>query len=330
MYRHNTDKRLNGVELQDLEPGMDEDFRSVPMGSHSPLDIGAEVYRDNHAQIRRNRRWIMILVGMVALLGVSVIVLGVRYVPWPPAQPLALQNVTTTAYTTESLTNYLTKSRPETSMSIRPTTLTVTSTVVSTQAVTTTRKAKTSPVTAIVTTTLYLTSTQTTSELTYTTTSSSFKPRCIPPGLYGGEELHQVSSDYDVLLASNLEYAASHGLDIGSQDVFSVALRSIFTCVAREDLSLAAVCETAFVRTDSTILCDGAGYPLSSSRVFATDTSCLSSCTSSTVTPTTADSTSITPITMTRTTDITVPWSPGPSGTLMTHNADEVQAALAY
>lgn len=330
MYRRNSDKRPNDAELQDLEPGVGEDFRSVPMGSHNSLDIGAEVYRDNQAQNRRSRRWIVIFVSVVALLGVSAIVLGVRCAPWPPAEPLGLQNFTTTMFTTESITRYSTKFRTETSTRIQPTTVTVTSIVVSTQAVTTTRMAKTSLVTAIIATTLYLTPTQTTSELTSTTASSLSKPRCIPPGLYGGEELHQVSSDYDILLAGNLEYAASHGLDIGSQDMLSVALRSIFTCVAREDVILAAVCETAFVRTDSTILCDGAEYALSSSQLPATNTSFLSSRTPSTLITTPADSTSIAPITMTRTTNITVPWSPGPSGASVAHKADEVQAALVH
>lgn len=132
-----------------------------------------------------------------------------------------------------------------------------------------------------------------------------------------------MSSDYDVLLASNLENAASHGLDIGIQDVLSVAMRSIFTCVSREDLVLAAVCETAFIRTDSTILCDGAEYLLSSSQVSATNPACLSSCSTSTVGLTTADPNSIPPVTMTRTTNITVPWSPGPSGASVAHMADE-------
>lgn len=330
MYRYNSDKPPTGVELQDLEPGVGEGFRPEPVYSHNPLDIGAEVYRDNQPQNIWNRRWIMILVGLVALLAVLAMVLGVRYVPGPPAQRLGLQNLTTTMFMTESITSYSTIFRTGFSTRMRPTTETVTSTVVSTQAVTTTRKAKTSLVTAIITTTLYFTSTQTTSDLTFTSISPSIKPRCIPPGLYGGEELHQVSSDYDILLAGNLEYAASHGLDIGSQDMFSVALRSIFTCVAKENLILAAVCETAFIRTDSTISCDGAEYPFLSSQVSATNTACLSSCMPSSLTTATSDSTSITPITMTRTTDITVPWSPGPSGASVAHKAGEIQAALVH
>lgn len=305
MYSRNSDKGPNGVELQDLEPGLDEGFRSARLDSHNPLETGAEVYRDNEVQNGTNCRWIMILVGLVALLAVVLaIVLGVHYAPL--TQPLHLRNLTTTtAFTTESITRHVTKYRTETYTKLRSITATVMSIVVSTQTVTTTRKAKTSLVTAIITTTLFLTSTQTTSELASTSMSPSVKPRCIPPGLYGGEELHQLSSDYDVLLTSNLEYAARHGVDIGGQDPFFVALRSIFTCVAKEDLLLATVCETAFVRTDSTILCDGAEYPFSSSQVSSTSIPCLS-CTAAPAIPTTTDTTSVAPITMTRTTYITV------------------------
>lgn len=310
MYRRKSDTRPNDIELQDLGSNGGADSRPVPLDRSDPLSIGTEVNRSEQAQHQRDCRRILVLSSLAAVLVTASAVLGFLYIS-QLTQPPDIQNLTITASTTESFTEFRTKPRTTTAIILQPTTETVISTLVTTQIETTTRKARTSSVTTLVTTTIYLTSTQTTSTSASSSRKTSLSPRCIPPALYGGEELHQLSVDYDILIASTLALAASQGLDIGGQDPLLVSLRSIFTCVAEEDLLLAAACETGYVRIDSIISCDGAAYATASSQVLTPTAAWTSSLNLPEVIPTTANTTTITPVTKTKTTDVVLTRSAG-------------------
>ncbi|KAJ4393430.1 hypothetical protein N0V93_002640 [Gnomoniopsis smithogilvyi] len=316
MYPRNFEKRQNNIELQDLEPCAGDGSHSVPLDLHDPVDIGGEIYRDKQAQLQRQRQCIIFLAVLVALLAVSSIALGVRFVR--PAKPPDTQTLTTVAPTTEYSTKLVTRLRTTTDISIQPTI----ETVISTQTDTTTQRAKASSVTAFITTTLYLTSTQTTNVPVSSTITPSLAARCIPPGLYGGEELHLLSSDYDIIIASSLYYATSQGLDIGNEDLFLEALRSIFTCVAEDDLVLVAACQKAYSRANSTMSCDGPEFSFPASTLSSTVSTWTSSSTLPDVIPTEIDTSSITPVTMTKTTDVDVPWTPGPSRRSISYERD--------
>lgn len=276
-------------------------FNEVPLDHPTPLEIGAEVFRDKEGHRRRSWRTILGLSVLVGILLIATATFSVLYATRINKTPkVQMVITTTTASTTLMLTSTTTATLVSTSTRKRPTTETVTSvsvtvqtttasrtkyltslvttTLISTQPTTVTsisvstetarhKIEETTSVTTIITTTLYLTTTQTSSLAA--SSSSTLPPssdgKCIPPGTYGGEELHVLNAGYDLDIASAVETAASAGVDIGSGDSLVVGLRSIFMCVTEDDLELIAACRQGYLRSFDGIACSGTTYTTTTS-----------------------------------------------------------------
>lgn len=274
----NTSRRPNSIELQDLPGG---GLTNLPLHysqSVDPLGIGAEVFRAKLGQHRRSWRTIMILIFILSLLLIPTSVLGVLYGTQVGAGPDVV--VTTT---TQSTTGFVTLLATLTTTSLQPTTETSMVTVTTVTTALTTRRAKTTSVTAMITTSLFFTTTQTT-VMSITTTTTASAPtisttqidsdssnRCIPGGTYGGKELQDISSAYNVTMTNLLRTAVQSGLAIGTQeDDLTLALKSIFLCQSEDDLSLVDACQQGYVRSPDGISCEGSSVYGSSSSSTGT------------------------------------------------------------
>lgn len=250
------DPQTDNIELQDY--GRDHGLHNVPLDQPNPLAIGAEVFRAKESH--RRRSWATILT-LTALLGVFLITTTVFGVLYGTTQADGLpENLTTTA--TASTVQKATSVTTAIEVSTQPTTETVTETTVSTE--TTRRRAKTTTVsvTAFITTTLYVTSARTIRQ----TASSSIPPSshnyCVPQGWYGGAELHLLNARaYDVDIEDAIRNATdSRLIDIGQDDPFDVALRSIYQCVSADDVDWIMACKKQYVRDTQGISCAGPSY----------------------------------------------------------------------
>lgn len=297
----NRNANPNPRDIEMNEFGRVQDFNDVPLDRPNPLEIGAEVFREKEGQRKRSWRMILGLSVLVGLLLISTATFSVLYTTQMAKAPevhtmmvvttvpttLLLTSLTTTTLvsthkrlttetvtsisvtvemTTVSRTKFLTSFVTTTFVSTQPTT--VTSTSVTTE--TARRKVvDTTSVTAIVSTTIYLTTTQTSSLAA--APSGSLSPgsdiKCIPPGTYGGEELHVLDAGYDLSITRAVETAVSAGLDVGSGDPLAVGMRSIFTCVTEDDLELVAACREGYLRNSGGIACSGPTYTTTSATV---------------------------------------------------------------
>lgn len=257
----NKNLRANDIELQDLGGGPGSS--RVPLGPLNPLEFGAEVFRAKEWHRRRNSRTILILSILVALLLAATTTMSVLYYT-QVAKPPEIHILTTTAFATQLVPSLATTTATLT----QPTT--VTSTSVTTE--TTRRKAKTTSVTTIITTTLYITTTQPSSSAVISSSSPPpIDKYCIPQGLYGGEELHEINGDYDFVIVNALKNATSSGLSIDNEDYLTVALISIFQCIFEDNLTLVTACKQGYFRDIvAGIECNGPPYAILPSVVPVT------------------------------------------------------------
>lgn len=274
---HYANQNPNDIEFQDLDAG--RKFNDTPLEGYlhypGPLAIGADVFHEKERQHRRGRRTILALAVLAGLLLIATATLSALYVTrtqrytrnnnsnkpsvatgsWVPVITTSPppMTVTTTALTTSTIVR------------LRPTTDTVVSTSISTE--TTKHRAQTTSVTAIITTTMWLTTSQVSSSSSIVSSSSSTdlppprsNDRCIPGGLYGGEELHVLDGGYDLNVASAVEATVSDGLGIGTQDFLYVGLRSIFQCATEDELRLFRACQNGYIRSFTGVACNGPAY----------------------------------------------------------------------
>lgn len=137
-----------------------------------------------------------------------------------------------------------------------------------------------------ITTELTMTSVLTTTDTTSITVTATKDPnggqRCAMNQEYGGQDLHHLNDDYDLLMVDALQAAVSNGLDIGGSEYTDVAMRSIFLCSSGDSLELVDACESGLDRGDNGITCNSGGaYPtrtgIATSTATATATKALRS-----------------------------------------------------
>lgn len=256
------------------------DFNNIPMRNlganreNSASNIAANVdwtlFREKQRQDRKSRITIMILTGMVALLGILAAVLGTLY-GIEKSQPPRVEMKTTTS--TMTLTSSVLPVTISTTTSLPPLTETTTQTTTFLQTTTTPMTSfvtetlppvtqtttqnliEISLVTTIVTTTLVFTITETTALLISTTKGLQAGQRCTVNYEYGGEDLHNLNSDYDLLMVDALQRAIGKGLDLGTDDYQGVALKSIFECAVTDVLDLVEACKSGYVHDTGGIYC---------------------------------------------------------------------------
>jgi hypothetical protein len=104
------------------------------------------------------------------------------------------------------------------------------------------------------------TSVFTTTDITSITVTQSSEPkRCNNNQQYGGQELHDINGDYDLLLVDAVQNAVSHGLDIGGAEVLDVAVRSVFRCTSSPSIEFVEACESGFEHHGGGVVCNSAG-----------------------------------------------------------------------
>lgn len=97
--------------------------------------------------------------------------------------------------------------------------------------------------------------------------------RCNNNQHYGGSELHDINSDYDLLLVDAIQEAVDKGMDIGDAQVLDVALRSIFTCSGSHSILLVEACESGFDHQGDNYFCNSFGsYPIPTPTQTDTET----------------------------------------------------------
>lgn len=103
--------------------------------------------------------------------------------------------------------------------------------------------------------------------------------RCVNNQMYGGQELHDINGDYDLLLVDAVQGAVDNGMDIGDAQVLEVAQKSVFLCSGSHSIELAEACESGFEHNGDNISCNSGGsYPIPSPT--QTDTKTMTTSTS--------------------------------------------------
>lgn len=137
-----------------------------------------------------------------------------------------------------------------------------------------------SQITTEVTKSSFLTTTDTTSITVTPTKDPHDGKRCNINEQYGGQELHDINSDYDLLLVDAVQEAVGQGMDIGGASVLEVSERSVFLCSGSHSVELLEACESGFERGDDGIYCNSEGdYPIPSITSTNTRTSTSTSLT---------------------------------------------------
>ncbi|KAI7774890.1 hypothetical protein LA080_007715 [Diaporthe eres] len=103
---------------------------------------------------------------------------------------------------------------------------------------TTTSIPEVSRITTEITKTSAFTTTDTTSITVTPTKDPHDGRRCGNNLLYGGQELHDLNSDYDLLLVDAIQEALDNGMDIGNAQVLEVAKKSVFLCSSSHSIKL--------------------------------------------------------------------------------------------
>lgn len=136
-----------------------------------------------------------------------------------------------------------------------------------------------SRITTEITKTSALTTTDTTSITVTPTKDPHDGRRCGNNLLYGGQELHDINSDYDLLLVDAVQEALDNGMDIGNAQVLEVAKKSVFLCSGSHSIELLEACESGFEHNGDNISCNSGGsYPIPSPT--QTDTKTMTTSTS--------------------------------------------------
>lgn len=130
-----------------------------------------------------------------------------------------------------------------------------------------------SHITTEITKTSALTITDTTSITVTPTKDPHDGKRCNNKQLYGGQELHDINSDYDLLLVDAVQEAVDNGMDIGDAQVLEVAEKSVFLCSGSHSIELVEACESGFEHNGDNVSCNSGGsYPIPSPTQTATET----------------------------------------------------------
>ncbi|KAJ0117460.1 hypothetical protein J7T55_003876 [Diaporthe amygdali] len=97
------------------------------------------------------------------------------------------------------------------------------------------------------------TAVHTVTEVSYVTTEFTKSSVLTTSVTYGGQELHDLNNDYDLLMVDALEFAVSNGLDLGGDEYMDVAMRSIFLCSSSDSIELveAFIADSVLVVTSS-------------------------------------------------------------------------------
>lgn len=128
-------------------------------------------------------------------------------------------------------------------------------------------------ITTEITKTSVLTTTDATRITVKPTTSPPAGKRCNNSQQYGGQELHDINSDYDLLLAAIIQDAVNNGLDIGGAQVLDVGKRSVFLCTSSPSIELKEACESGFEHVSGGVSCNSGGsYPTRSATLTDTQT----------------------------------------------------------
>lgn len=278
-YSGDGDQGLSEVPLRNLGPNSADP-------SPEPRNVDWALFRAKQERDKKNRIAIISLIAMVAFLSATAAVLGTLYglAKAQPPQVLTKTAISTSIMTTTSIlpvTQTVTASLPpitETSIqtstlppltttllqtTTTPLTLFSTETLPPVTQTTTQSQTEISLVTTIITTTFTFTTTQTTTPLTSSSTVGAQDPqRCTVNYEYGGEDLHDLDSDYDLLMLDALQRAVAKGLDISTGDSLTVAMRSVFECAVTDVLDLVEACKSGYVHDTGGVYCDSMGsYP---------------------------------------------------------------------
>lgn len=130
-----------------------------------------------------------------------------------------------------------------------------------------------SRITTEITKTSALTTTDTTSITVTPTKDPHDGKRCDNNKQYGGQELHEINSDYDLLLVDAVQDALDNGMDIGDAQVLEVAEKSVFLCSGSHSIELVEACESGFEHNGDDVSCNSGGsYPIPSATQTDTRT----------------------------------------------------------
>ncbi|KUI59954.1 hypothetical protein VP1G_07217 [Cytospora mali] len=227
-------------------------------------NIDWTVFREKQKQDHKSWITIMILTAVAVFLGASVAVLGTLYGLEKSKSPQVLTNwETTTSTSIVTSTTSILPVTETTTTSLPPLTETATQTTTLPPLTTTLLQTTTTPmtsfvtetlppitqtitenqteteislVTTIITTTLIFTTIETTTSLISTTKGVQDGQRCTVNYEYGGEDLHNLNGDYDLLMVDALGRAVGKGLDLDTDDYLAVAMRSVFECAVTDVL----------------------------------------------------------------------------------------------
>lgn len=139
--------------------------------------------------------------------------------------------------------------------------------------VTTSTETEVSSITSEITKTSASTITDTTSIIVTPTKDPHDGKRCDNNKQYGGQELHDLNGDYDLLLVDAVQEAVDGGMDIGGAQVLDVAHRSVFLCSGSHSIELVDACESGFEHNGDSVVCNSSGsYPNPSPTNTETET----------------------------------------------------------
>lgn len=196
------------------------------------------------------------LLVLLSLTFIPIIVLGVLYgksneTPQTPENGTVFTSMVTTTTSIPGKASTSTQTLPPVTQTLPP----VTHTAVTTET-------ETSHITTEITQTSALTTTDTTSITVTPTKDPHDGKRCDSNQQYGGQEIHDINSDYDLLLVDAIQEAVDSGMDIGDAPVLEVAQRSVFMCSGSHSIDLVEACESGFDRDGTDVSCNSSGsYP---------------------------------------------------------------------
>lgn len=197
----------------------------------------------------------------------TILALGLVYrnsieTPQTPKNGTVFTSIVTTTTSIPGKASKITRTLPQATQTLPP----VTQTTVTTET-------EVSRITTEITKTSALTTTDTT-RITVTPTKDPHDgKRCDSTQQYGGQELHDINSDYDLLLVDAIQEAVDDGMDIGDDSVLEVAQRSVFLCSGSHSIGLVEACHSGFDRDGDHVSCDSSGsYPNPSPTLTDTET----------------------------------------------------------
>ncbi|KAL1870716.1 hypothetical protein Daus18300_005036 [Diaporthe australafricana] len=242
-------------------------YEDIPLHNlNHPQQTEWPVYQAMQTEGRKKWMTIIILAALAFMFGLATVVLGVLYgiCVRSSQTPQTSNNVTVSASTVIN-----TKTLPALISTNTQTLPPVTQTVIHTET-------DVSSVTTELTMTSVLTTTATTRITTTATTSkdSNDGRRCITDQEIGGQELHDLNDDYDLLMVDALKAAVSNGLKYGYSEYMTVVMRTIFLCSSGDTIEFVEACHSGYDLDDNGHLeCNSMGaYPTLTGTATSTAT----------------------------------------------------------